>query len=110
MDVTRGELRHFHDVVRTELADGIEIPPDFDRPLFVCVFLRLADFAPDAVKFVAEPLNDACADRHFGVRNGLPVERLHHAACDESVIGWPSQAARDELEAFEKASEIGERP
>ena len=41
---TRGEPRDFHHVVRAELADGIEIPPDFDGPLLSasCCASRIA--------------------------------------------------------------------
>ena len=48
--IIRGESRHFHHMLRAELPDGIQIPPDLHRPFFVRFPLRLANRPPHGIE------------------------------------------------------------
>ena len=74
--IARRELCDLHDVIRPELPDRVQIPPDFDGPMLLRLPLRGADGPPDGVEIKSEPLNNARAERHFGVGNALRARAL----------------------------------
>ena len=105
-----GQAGHGQDVIRPELADGVEVPPDFDGMLWLSFGLSGADGLPDRVKVEAEPFDDAGAEGHFGVGDTLAVEGFNHAAGDERIGPWTAQALRDKLKAVKKAAKTVKSP
>jgi len=108
--VTRCDLRNFHDVIRAELADGIEIPPDLHAGARRGFPLRFADGAPDGIEIKTAPEDDPGSQGYFGISDALAGKGFHHAASNEGIVGGAAQALRDELEAIEETAEIGEVP
>src|SRR6266567_2907629 len=97
-------------MVRPELPDRIQMPPDFNRPLLPRLFLGLANRPPHRAKIESSPQHDARSERHFRVSDILPRQRFDHPPRDQSVIFRAAQSLRDELETREETRKISKSP
>ena len=68
------QFRDLHHMIGAELPDGIEIPPDFDRPLLLRFDLSLPDGPPDFIEVMSNPLDHPRAERDFRIANALVQE------------------------------------
>jgi 1,4-alpha-glucan branching enzyme len=108
--VARRQPGYLHHMISAELANGIEVPPDFHTGRLTGFFLCCANRSPDFIEIQRAPKNHTRADCHFRVSHAVPGQRFDHAPCDQCIILGAAQPLCNEFEAIDKAGEIAECP